>query len=638
MARANYDSSDDELPAPSDILSRRRNAKPASKPACTSPGATTAFLPPEPVARDSLSRKNPVKSTSQSRRDLAVQPLVLKPKNNTPAPRRQRLLRPAAVDSRLVRQATAGSFGSIASLDEDDTSLRAVVSTAKRTPGRAVRKTTKYSVEDSDEEPESDSSSESEGGEDIEESLWCGSDGDHDDRSASEDEVDEAPWLKSSTREPFAKNLNMTSVTSTISSTDASQETINHKPSIPVPAFQYFGDVKAPILSKTVSAAGALERPSSSSSADYDAVLKYSPPRRKSPCKLADSSNRPCTPPPPASPSKPRLVSPSKKNRIPTPPHRPSLDAFWSAEVVNSWNDQHSPRKTLQSPQKQLFDDRPIPKASPQKRSPTKKDPARKSFEQRKHQLAEEFLKELDENITGGKISSLAAECGGVKLVWNKTLNTTAGRANWKRESITTHEDGTSTKRHRHHASIELAEKVIDDEDRLVNVIAHEFCHLANFMISNVRDNPHGKEFKEWAKKVTRAFNHRNINVTTKHAYAIDYKYIWTCVSCGHEFKRHSKSIDPAKHRCGSCKAELMQTKPVVRQKDPNKGPSEYQVFMKENFQRIKRENDGKGHKEIMEILGKEYREHKAKKATVIAAESDLTSVTRAIETIALDD
>ncbi|EOD48132.1 SprT-like protein [Neofusicoccum parvum] len=157
-------------------------------------------------------------------------------------------------------------------------------------------------------------------------------------------------------------------------------------------------------------------------------------------------------------------------------------------------------------------------------------------------------------------------------------------------------------------------------------------------MISNVRDNPHGKEFKEWAKKVTRAFNHRNINVTTKHTYAIDYKYIWTCVSCGHEFKRHSKSIDPAKHRCGSCKAELMQTKPVVRQKDPNKGPSEYQVFMKENFQRIKRENDGKGHKEIMEILGKEYREHKAKKATVMAAESDLTSVTRAIETIALDD
>ena len=35
-------------------------------------------------------------------------------------------------------------------------------------------------------------------------------------------------------------------------------------------------------------------------------------------------------------------------------------------------------------------------------------------------------------------------------------------------------------------------------QDRLLNVLAHEYCHLANFMISNIRDNPHGKEFKEW--------------------------------------------------------------------------------------------------------------------------------------------
>lgn len=139
------------------------------------------------------------------------------------------------------------------------------------------------------------------------------------------------------------------------------------------------------------------------------------------------------------------------------------------------------------------------------------------------------------------------------------------------------------------------------------------------------------------AKKVTKAFGHRNINVTTKHTYAIDYKYIWACINCGHEFKRHSKSINPAKHRCGSCKAELAQIKPAVRQKNPNKGPSEYQIFMKENFQRIKRENEGKSHKDIMEILGKEYREHKVKKATA-AADSELAQVAKAIETIVLDD
>ena len=35
-------------------------------------------------------------------------------------------------------------------------------------------------------------------------------------------------------------------------------------------------------------------------------------------------------------------------------------------------------------------------------------------------------------------------------------------------------------------------------QERLLNVIAHEYCHLANFMISGIKDNPHGKEFKEW--------------------------------------------------------------------------------------------------------------------------------------------
>lgn len=35
-------------------------------------------------------------------------------------------------------------------------------------------------------------------------------------------------------------------------------------------------------------------------------------------------------------------------------------------------------------------------------------------------------------------------------------------------------------------------------QERLLNVVAHEYCHLANFMISGIKDNPHGKEFKEW--------------------------------------------------------------------------------------------------------------------------------------------
>jgi hypothetical protein len=124
---------------------------------------------------------------------------------------------------------------------------------------------------------------------------------------------------------------------------------------------------------------------------------------------------------------------------------------------------------------------------------------AKRAFELKKNALAENFLKELDDRITSGKVAELAASGGGVKIIWSKKLNSTAGRANWRRECTRKRTaDGVEEKVYKHIANIELAEKVIDDEERLVNVLAHEFCHLANFMVSGVKDNPHGKEFKQW--------------------------------------------------------------------------------------------------------------------------------------------
>ena len=243
-------------------------------------------------------------------------------------------------------------------------------------------------------------------------------------------------------------------------------------------------------------------------------------------------------------------------------------------------------------------------------------------------------MKELDEKITHGKIAEMAASTGGVKIIWSKKLNTTAGRANWKRETIRPkapqpNPPTSSTSQpapapsFRHHAAIELAEKVIDDEDRLLNVVAHEFCHLATFMVSNIRTNPHGKEFKAWAGKCSKEFAHRGIEVTTKHSYEIEYKYVWECENCGMQFKRHSKSIDVGKHRCGVCKSKLVQTKPVPRKEGGGGGLTSYQAFVKENMKIVREENPGSPQKEIMGLVGKKYQEFKASKLK----ESDVRSV-----------
>ena len=327
------------------------------------------------------------------------------------------------------------------------------------------------------------------------------------------------------------------------------------------------------------------------------------------------------TPPPSPQKTQKRLLSPKKGPRIPITPHRPSTDAFWDPDVINEWNEEYSPRKTPKT-QNHIGDaglEVDLP-ASPSKKNQSMRDPkkheTKKSFTLKKHDIAEAFLRELDESVTDGKVSEMAALTGGTKIIWSKKLNTTAGRANWKRETIRSTTRGMDGKpetkiTYRHYASIELAEKVIDDEERLLNVIAHEFCHLANFMVSGITNNPHGKEFKVWAAKCSQQFGDHGIHVTTKHSYDIDYKYIWECTNCGTEFKRHSKSIDPLKHQCGSCKSKLVQTKPVPR---ANAVVNEYQLFVKENMRKAKEQNPGSPQKKIMAMVGKMYQEHKASK------------------------
>lgn len=94
------------------------------------------------------------------------------------------------------------------------------------------------------------------------------------------------------------------------------------------------------------------------------------------------------------------------------------------------------------------------------------------------------------------------------------------------------------------------------------------------------------------AQKVTAAFSthpnplYRTVEVTTKHSYQIEYKYLWVCVGpppsnaakdflnlpsdadgCGAEYGRHSKSIDPEKQRCGKCRGGLKQLRPLMSRK-----------------------------------------------------------------------
>ena len=473
----------------------------------------------------------------------------------------------------------------------------------------------------------------------IEESVWCGSDANS---SGSEDELPSPRKLWP------AKHMNAPSAPKTASS--SLDEALQGLQGLTIKDAKKDASRQPTLPSKKMTLPA--ERPVSSHDTDnLDAILRFSPPRLATRPR-SRTPERPVTPPP-ASPSKSKLVSPSKtKTRIPTPPMRQSLDAFWSPNEVNEWNDKHSPRKAIGSPKKNPFlpsSESTSPTSSPKKSSPTKRTQAevqaKKDFAARKHALAEAFLVELDNTITSGQIATLSASTGGVRLIWSKTLNSTAGRANWRRETIKTRPSPTSptTTMQKHHASIELAEKVIDDEERLFNVLAHEFCHLANFMVSGIKDQPHGASFKAWGSKCTAAFAARGVHVTTKHSYQIDYKYVWRCSTegCWAEFKRHSKSIDPLRHTCGSCKGKLLQIKPVPRGSAvPGGKVGGYAGFVKQHFADVKKSLPaGSTQKEVMEAVGRKYREEKERKAAeATTPKSGVADLARALDVVVLDD
>ncbi|KAL7619971.1 hypothetical protein AAE478_010519 [Parahypoxylon ruwenzoriense] len=341
----------------------------------------------------------------------------------------------------------------------------------------------------------------------------------------------------------------------------------------------------------------------------------------------------------PTTPKKTLQTSPFKTPKIPTSPWKPEHKEFWDPEVNFAWIDEHSPDK-LKSPGKQQ-QDAPGAKAEAKRKyaiSPEKRD-AKKAFDAVKEELARSFLQELDDRITDGRLALLTRDTGGLRITWSKTLLTTAGRAHWKCKALSTiiqHADGTSSTREssrQHHARIELASKVLANEADLLNTVAHEFCHLAVFILNGKPKTAHGPEFKTWGRKCGQVFAHRGIEVTTKHSYEIEYKYIWRCAGCAGEVKRHSRSVDPVRQRCGACRGYLEQVKPVPRGRgngstgpasgtsadagasgkdaaaSTKKKPSAWQEFMAKEMKSLSRTSKGMSFKERMAIVSAKWNE-----------------------------
>ncbi|RSH85646.1 hypothetical protein EHS25_003786 [Saitozyma podzolica] len=213
----------------------------------------------------------------------------------------------------------------------------------------------------------------------------------------------------------------------------------------------------------------------------------------------------------------------------------------------------------------------------------------RKEWEQDRVRIAQEVFDDLDKRVFERKLGSYGA---GATIEWSKRLLTTAGTATQMKSR---QPDGTSQLT----AKITLSSKVCTGKEQILSTVAHEMCHLASWIISNERKNPHGKVFKSWGRKVMRARS--DIEVTTKHDYVIEYKFKWRCVSerCGKIYQRHSKSIDVSKQVCGRCRGRL---EPMFETRE-----NAFQTYLKQNMSLAKSALPGATHGDVMRALSRQW-------------------------------
>ena len=211
-------------------------------------------------------------------------------------------------------------------------------------------------------------------------------------------------------------------------------------------------------------------------------------------------------------------------------------------------------------------------------------------------------------------------------MEWDNKLRQTAGRT-WTRKE----RQGETTT---FSASIELAKKVLDCEERLRITLSHEMCHAAAWLLDGENKPPHGERFWWWAKQVEAAYP--DLTVTTRHDYDIAYKYWYKCTNTECEYMyglalyllylliadplcrigRHSDSVNTELFGCAHCKSRLVRT-------DKNgklhhaRPLSPYHHYVKDNYKKVKGQNSSLLNGDIMKLLSVEYRKTKAESEEV---------------------
>lgn len=140
-----------------------------------------------------------------------------------------------------------------------------------------------------------------------------------------------------------------------------------------------------------------------------------------------------------------------------------------------------------------------------------------KDFQKYKNVLAKKLFREFNKRIFNEKLPLT------MEINWNKRLSTTAGYCKYTINKVT----------NAHKACIELSDKVCDSSHRLRDILLHEMCHAAVWIL-NKRKESHGPNWKGWAELSSSKYPEIP-RVDVSHNYAIVKKFLYICMNCNYQ-------------------------------------------------------------------------------------------------------
>ncbi|KAL1459904.1 hypothetical protein WDU94_011851 [Cyamophila willieti] len=163
---------------------------------------------------------------------------------------------------------------------------------------------------------------------------------------------------------------------------------------------------------------------------------------------------------------------------------------------------------------------------------------------------------------------------------------------------------------------IELSKKLINTPNRLRDTLIHELCHAASWLIDGMRDG-HGRNWKKWTIHAIERFP--ELSPIKRWHYNVDAKYeYYRCFMCDHKFKR-SKFLKIKRKGCDNCHGNLSlvsksrQGQPLATEKITKRPLNQFALFVKENYARVKQENVGIKHGDVMKLLSQKFAQNKLK-------------------------